>query len=67
MNLSEKSTVKPYSILFFDTTLASNNYLHFWPKISEIILKLIMTIDGKTEDEKRQNDTNREAAKILTL
>ena len=25
-----------------------------------------MTIDGKTEDEKRQNDTNREAAKILT-
>ena len=47
LNLYTKSTVKPYSLLVNDTTLASNNHLHL-----KRILKLIMTIDDKIRDEK---------------
>ena len=37
MNLYKKSTVEPYSYLVVNTTLPSNNYLHFRKNLLEII------------------------------
>ena len=46
-----------------DSTLASNNHLCF----RKILLKLIMTIDGKIRGEKLKYDISREATKISLL
>ena len=67
MNLYKKCTAKPYSFLVINTTLTSNNSLHFRKDLLEKILKSIMTIDDEIEDEKTQHDINREAAQILEL
>ena len=64
MNLYKKCTAKPYSFLVIDTTLASDNPLHFRKNLLERIQKLNMTIDDKIRDEKLQYDINREAVKI---
>ena len=45
----------------------SNDPLRFRKNLSEIISKLIMTIDDNTKDEKFLHDINREAAKISVL
>ena len=47
--------------------LVSDNPLRFRKCLKERIQKLIMTIDDKIRDEKRQYDINREAAKIAAL
>ena len=65
MNLYKKWTAKPYSFLVIDTTIASDDPLHFRTNILK--KKIIMTIDGKIRDEKLQYDINREAAKISAL
>ena len=62
MNLYKKFIAKPHSSLVIDTTLASDNLLHFRKNLLERIQKLIMTIDDKIRDEKLQYDINREAA-----
>ena len=54
INLYKKCTAKPYSFLVIDTTLASDNPLRFRKNLSEIIQKIIMTIDDKITDEKLQ-------------
>ena len=61
--LKKKCTVKPYSFLLIDNSLASDNPLRFRRNLSERIQKLIMTIDDKIRDQKLQYDINREAAK----
>ena len=66
MNLYKKFTAKPYSFLVIDTTLASDNPLHFRHIVLERIWKLIMTND-KIRDEKCQFHINSEAAKIQAL
>ena len=53
--------------LVTNTTLASDNHLCFRKNLLEIMYKLIMTIDDKIRDEKRQYDINREEAKISAL
>ena len=63
----KKKNVKPYSFLVNDSTLASDNHLHFRQNISERIWKLIMTIDDKIRDEKIQYDINTQNIKISTL
>ena len=50
-----------------DTTLASDNPLCFRKNLLERIGKIVMTIDDKILDEKRQYDIKREAAKISAL
>ena len=50
-----------------DTTLASDNPLHYRRNLLGRIEKLIMAIDGKIRDEKLQCDISREAAKIPAL
>ena len=67
MNVYKNCTKKPYSLLVIDTTLASDNHLHFRKNLSERIEKLIMTTDDKIRDEKLQYDFNSEAAKISAL
>ena len=52
------------SFLVTDTILGSDSPSCFRRNLLERILKLIMTIDDKTRDEKLQRDINREAAKI---
>ena len=61
MNLYKKCTAKPYSFLFIDTTLASDNLLRFRKNLLEKIF------DDKIRYEKLQYDINREAAKISAL
>ena len=58
---------EPYSCFVIDTTLASDNPLHFIKNLSERIYKLIMRIDNKIKDKKLQFDINREAAKIPAI
>ena len=64
MYLYKTCTVKPCSFLVIDATLASDNPSHFRENLLERILKLIMTTDDKTRDEKLQYDINREAAEM---
>ena len=64
--LYEKCTTKPYSFLVIDTTLASDNPLHFRKNLFERIWKLILTTDN-IRDEKVQYDINRDSAKISAL
>ena len=54
MNLFKKSTVEPYSFLVSDTTLLSDNSLHFRKNLLETIWKLIMAIIDQIRDEKLQ-------------
>ena len=61
MNLYKKCTAKPYSFLFIDTTLASDNLLRFRKNLLEKIFH------DKIRYEKLQYDINREAAKISAL
>ena len=67
MNLYIKCTAKPFSFLVMDTTLAPDNLLRFRKNLIERIKTLIMAIDDKNRDEKRQYAINREAAKISPL
>ena len=68
MDVYKKCTSKPYSFLVLDATqIALDNHLRFRKNIIERIWKLIMTIDDKIRDEKRQYYINREAAKIWAL
>ena len=66
MNIYKKCIEKLYSFLVIDT-FASDNSSRFERNLSQIISKLIMTIDDKIKDEKLQYDINREAAKISAL
>ena len=63
MNVYKRSTVEPYSLLVMDTTLSSDNSLHFRNNLLETIQKLIITINNEIRDKKLQYDINREAAK----
>ena len=45
MNLYKICTAKPFSFLVIDTTLASDNPLHYIKNLLERILKLLMAID----------------------
>ena len=65
--LYKKCTVKPYSFLVNDTTLASDNPLCFRRNFSERIQKLIITIDSKIREDQLQYDINRKAEKISAL
>ena len=56
-----------YSFLVIDATFTSDNALGFRKRLSERILKLIMTVDDTIREEKLQYDINREAAKIPAL
>ena len=67
MNLYKKCIAKPCSFLVINTTLPSDNSLHFRKNLLQTIQKLIMTIDDKISDGKLQYYINREAAKILAL
>ena len=67
MNPYKKCTAKPYSFLLINATLVSDNSSCFRKNLLERIQKLIMTTDGKFEDEKLQYNINREAAKISAL
>ena len=60
-------TIKPYSFLVIDATLASDNPLRFRKNLSERIQKLIMAIDDKINNEKIISDFNREASKVSPL
>ena len=64
--LYKECTAKLYSFLVIDSTLASDNPLHFRKNLFERIWKLILTID-KIRDEKVQYDIDRDAAKISAL
>ena len=61
VNLYKKCTVKTYSFLVIDATLASDNPLRFWKNLLETIWNLVIKIDNKIRDEKLLHDTNREA------
>ena len=67
MNLYKKCTAKPHSYFIIDTTLVSDNYSRFRKNLSERIQILTMTIYGKIKDEKLQQDSNREPAKVSLL
>ena len=49
-----KMYCKTMLFLVYDTTLESNNHLHFRNNLLERIQKLIMQIDNKIRDEKLQ-------------
>ena len=55
----KKCTVKPYSFLVIDTTLASNNSSRFRKNLLEWTQKIIMKIDDRIWEEK-YNTTLRE-------
>ena len=61
MNLYKKYTGKPYSFLFIDSSLASDNSLCFRKNLSERIEM------KKIRDEKLQYHINREAVKMSVL
>ena len=50
MNPDKICTVKPYSFLVIDATIASEKPLRFRKNLLERIWKLIMTIVGKIRD-----------------
>ena len=62
-----KWTAKPYSFLLVDTTLASNNSLHYRKNFLEGIPKLIVIIYDMITDEKLQYNSNREASKLSAI
>ena len=64
-NIYRKCTAEPYSFLFNETTLASDNPIKF----RKLFLKYnkILTINDQIRDEILQYDINREAAKISVL
>lgn len=51
-NLQKRCTARPYSFLFLDTSLASDNHLWFRNIPLERIEKLTMTINDKIRHEK---------------
>ena len=65
MNLYIKCTAKPYSFLVYDATLTSDNPSRIRKNLSEIISKLIMTIDNYITDEILH--INSESAKTSAL
>ena len=67
MNFYRKCIVKPYSFLFNNTPLASDDSLRFRDNLLERINKVIMTINDEIKDEQRQYSIFREAAKISTF
>ena len=67
MNLYKRCTAKPYSFLVVDTTLASDNSLHFRKNLAEKIEKIMLGIHDKIRYKKLQYGINREAAKISAL
>ena len=65
MNPYKKCTVKPYSFLVIDSTLASDNSSLFRKKVLEkiqMLIKLIIRIEEKIIDGKIQYYINREVA-----
>ena len=62
IKIYKKCTAEPYSFLFKDAALTSDNHLRFRTKF--LIYNKIITIDDQIRDEKLQYDINREAAKI---
>ena len=64
MNLYKTLSVKSYSFLLTDTTLASDNPLCFTKNLLERIYKLIMITDDRIRSEKLQHNINKEAVKI---
>ena len=52
MNLYKKYTVKSYSYLVIDVSLAPDTLLHSKRNLLKIIQKLFMTIEDKTRDKK---------------
>ena len=63
MKLYKKCTAEKYPFLVNDTTLQSDNHLHFSKNLLKLIYKKTMTIDGQIKVEKIQYNINREAAK----
>ena len=67
MNFYKKCTAKPYSFSFNDAAFVPDNLSPFRKNLLERILKLIMTIDSKTREEKLPYDISRKAAKTSAL
>ena len=65
INIYRECTVKPYSFLVNDTTLASDNPLRSYRIF--LTYNKIITINDQIRDEKLLYDINREAAKISAL
>ena len=65
INIYREYTVKPYSFLVNDTTLASDNPLRSYRIF--LTYNKIITINDQIRDEKLLYDINREAAKISAL
>ena len=65
MKLHKKCTAKPYSFLGNDTTLRSDNQLHFRYNLLERTWKSDHKADDKIRDEKLRYNINREAARLL--
>ena len=67
MNLYKRCTEQPYSFLVVDTTLASDDSLHFRKNLAEKVENIMLGIHDKIRYKKLQYDINREAAKISAL
>ena len=65
INIYRECTVKPYSFLVNDTTLASDNPLRSYRIF--LTYNKIITINDQIRDEKLLYDINREAAKISAV
>ena len=64
---TKKCNAKPYLFLVIDTTLPSDNPLHFRKNLLGRILKVNMAIYVEIRDIRLQYDINREASKISTF
>ena len=64
---TKKCNAKPCSFLVIDTTLESDNTLHFRQNLLEKLLKLTMILNDKIREEKLQYDNYRKVAKISAL
>ena len=51
INLYKKSSEKPYSFLFIDTTLESDNRSRFRKNLFETMKKILVTTECKIRDE----------------
>ena len=51
INLYKKSSEKPYSFLFIDTTLKSDNRSRFRKNLFETMKKILVTTECKIRDE----------------
>ena len=67
MNIYKTCTAETYSFLVHDTTLPSDNPLHFSKNLLEWIYDKIMTIDDEISDDKLLHVNNTEATKISAL